>query len=239
MGWTFIGSAPWVGCRITTACWFSHLPTAGSGPGGYSMVSNAVSPGDCSSCIRKYVGVVPMHPSDKTGKTPLNLNQAFIPCSQRQSVNRSPSALGKMVRDEKYSRCTTHSGHSHINFTCPRKSHHHPASLPVRETPSAAALLSSTMPRTPVYNHAGQHRRFSASRPGQSELLVRMRLSLANIGRHCGNASTARAGNIRPPRSSSPPPRPSAAPPVPHTNSVGSSGGSGLRGRASVVVDWK
>ena len=81
-GWGFIGSAPWGWLPYHYGGWlFSPVYGWVWNPGG--MFYGRPSPYRPVTAVFVHsgntLGVVPMHPSDKSGKTPLNLNQGVYP----------------------------------------------------------------------------------------------------------------------------------------------------------------
>ncbi len=243
MGWTFIGSAPWGWLPYHYGGWF-FSPAYGWvwNPGGLlyggSMPYRPVTAVFVHS--GNTLGVVPLHPLDKSGKTPLNLNQGIYPVQS--------GAIGKPLAvsaGEKWSVMkNTHSAPLTAGIptsTSPVRVNRTitSSSLPVRETTISRG--------SSIVYDASEHRFIN---PTQGNVVVSPHPAASNeirtaskdasvVGRTSvatgGNASAARAGNLpAASRSSAPPPRPSAAPPAPHTSSVGSSGGSGWRGTSSV-----
>lgn len=243
-GWSFIGSSPWGWLPYHYGGWY-FSPAYGWvwNPGG--LLYGRPMPYRPVTAVFVHsgstLGVVPMHPSDKSGKTPLNLNQGVY-AVQNGAIGRPvPVTAGQKWDVMKNTRgaalntgLTTATPPLRVNRTVTS------ASLPVRET-------SFGRGSSIVYD-SNQHRFVNSSQarvaaaPGSlatnqirtagidAPTIQRNRTSTTAVG---GGTATRGSSVPSAPRASSPSPRPTVAPAPPHTSVGGSTRGSGWGGSSS------
>ncbi len=246
IGWSFIGSAPWGWLPYHYGGWyFSPMYGWVWNPGG--LLYGRPMPYRPVTAVFVHsgntLGVVPMHPSDKSGKTPINMNQGVYPV-QAGTIGRPVTvASGQkwdVLKNPRATGLTTGLGTAtpplRVNRTITS------ASLPVRET---ASSRNSSI----VYD-ANEHRFVNSS---QARITANPDSTPTNQIRISGKDAPTMPANRSPvvtvggasavhpsnvpsgPRSTSLPPRPTVAPAPPHTSGGGSYGGSRYGGSSGAT----
>jgi hypothetical protein len=236
-GWSFIGSSPWGWLPYHYGGWY-FTPAYGWvwNPGG--LLYGRPMPYRPVTAVFVHsgntLGVVPMHPSDKPGKTPLNLNQGVY-AVQNGAIGRPIAvAAGQKWDVMKNTRgamlssgLTTATPPLRVNRTVPA------ASVPVRDA-------SSGRGSSIVYD-SSEHRFVNSS---EARVAATPGAALTNQSRTAGldaptlqnnrtstttvaNGPTARGTGVpSAPRATVSAPRPTVAPAAPHTSMGGSTSGS-------------
>ncbi len=237
IGWSFIGSSPWGWLPYHYGGWyFSPMYGWVWNPGG--LLYGRPLPYRPVTAVFVHsgntLGVVPMHPLDKSGKAPLNLAQGVYPV-QAGTIGR-PVAV---TAGEKWDTLKNTRG---INLVGPTTVATTPlrvnrtitsANLPARETTFGRG--------SSIVYDANEHRFVNSSQarvaatPGSAATndlriagkdapsLPATRTNVATVG---GTPGVHPSGVPSAPRSASLPPRPTAAPAPPHTSGGGGYGGS-------------
>ena len=234
VGWTFIGSTPWGWLPYHYGGWY-FTPVYGWvwNPGG--LIYGRPMPYRPVTAVFVHsgntLGVVPMNPADRTGKTPLNLSHGIYPVQNGRIGQPITAAAG-----EKWS--TLKNPHSvELAAGIPA------ATAPVRVVrtiaPTGLAVRETSFGRgSSIVYDANEHRFVNPTQgvsvatrsSATSEIRIAgkdapngpiTRTSMPTVG----NSSATRASTVPSlPRASSLPPRPSVTPAPPRASSVG--GGS-------------
>lgn len=244
MGWTFIGSSPWGWLPYHYGGWyFSPIYGWVWNPGG--LLYGRPMPYRPVTAVFVHngntIGVVPMHPSDKSGKTPLNLNQGVYPVHSGTIGKPLTVAAGEKWSVVKNSQSAGFSS----GFTA--------AAAPGRvnrtiTAPNSSAREASFGRGSSIVYDSAEHRFVNATQGRVAPVSGALAANeLRTVGRNASEASlnrtaasstvvpsASRASTVAPSsRASAPPSRPSTAPPAPHASVGGSSGGSRWGGSGS------
>ncbi len=243
LGWTFIGSAPWGWLPYHYGGWyFSPLYGWVWNPGG--LLYGRPMPYRPVTAVFVHsgntLGVVPMHPTDKSGKTPINLNQGVYPV-QAGTIGRPVTVAAgqkwEVLKNPRGTSLPTGLGAATAPIRVNRSVTS--AALPVRERSlgRSSSIVYDANEHRFVNSSAARLATGPGSTPtnplrvsGDRSTLPATQTSLATVG----GASAARATNLASaPRSASLPPRPNVAPAPPHTSGGASSYGGSRYGGSS------
>lgn len=245
-GWTFIGNMPWGWVPYHYGGWFFQPGTGWvwtpGGGAGRPLRWQPVT----ATWVRSNgsTGLVPTHPLDVRGKTPLNLREGVFPVSQsgvgsRVSVTTgdnwknwkrpsrevlttarvaaaAPERVSRSIADGPNSRIANSGSSISYDRSERRFVNSNNSSSPAREASAAVGSQEATGKGMPPRAVIVDGRN-SGSAPGRNQ---------ANPP--SGSRNTASSGAPAPPRASAPPRAPSTPPPAPRV-----SGGSGNSGGGS------
>jgi FecR protein len=232
-GWTFLGSAPWGWLPYHYGGWiFSPMygwvwnPSGfGYGRPVYWRPVTAVFVHSGST-----MGIVPLHPLDKSGKTPVNIGQGVFPIQGHEiakSVMPTGTETWSVVR---HAPRETLTGTPVVSTAPPRVSRTMYAG---NATGRGASAVGSSIAYDPQ-----EHRFVNAnSVPSSATVVNEVKTSTIVPGREAPtNATAARPANAPTAPRATPAPRPAMAPAPAHTS--GSSGGSSRASSGSSGASW-
>lgn len=239
IGWTFIGSTPWGWLPYHYGGWY-FSPAYGWvwNPGG--LIYGRPMPYRPVTAVFVHsgntLGVVPMNPADRSGKTPLNLGHGVYAVQNGR--------IGQPINDAASEKWSTLKNPRQVELAAGIPAATAPVHVTRTIAPTSLAVHETSFTRgTSIVYDANEHRFVNptqgvsgSTRPSATNEMRTTRKDAPIVGRTSmpgvGNSSTTHASNTpSAPRASSPPPRPSFTPAPPHSSSAGGgsrwSGGGG------------